>query len=123
MRAKERLEEFTCLKDLDRIHAQPVVRKSARQPDLGECARLLKGVYTSERRGHESLAIDAESLKDLPKFSAREVQRALSKMAKNKASDNRGLLLEMFAFGGELVAEKVAHFLNDILDGGSVPEH
>ena len=29
----------------------------------------------------------------------------------------------MFAFGGELVAENVAHFLNDMLDDGIVPEH
>ena len=123
MRATERLEEFTRLRDLDRIHAQPVARKSARQPDLGECASLLKDVYTSERPGRESLGIGAASLQDLPRFSAREVQHIFSKMAKKKASDARGLLLEMFTFGGELVAEKIAHFLNDMLDNGVVPEH
>ena len=90
MRARERLEKFTRLRDLDRIHAQPLARKSARQPDLGECASLLKDVYTSERGGRESLGIDTASLQDLPKFTAHEVQRALSKMAKNKASDKPG---------------------------------
>ena len=43
-------------------------------------------------------------------------------MKKNKAADRQGVVLEMFAYGGDCVVEMMEHFLNNILDTGVVPE-
>ena len=122
-RTAERLQEFRKLGELDRIHMHPVSRKSTQGPDLTKCGELLKGVYTSDRpRGDTGAESMAAGLASVPKFSQKEIKDAISHMKKNKAADRQGIVLEMFAYGGDCVVEMMEHFLNSILDTGVVPE-
>ena len=53
-----------------------------------------------------------------------EIGRALKKMAKRKAADHKGIVIEMLQQGGPLLKERIADLFTDILQAdGMTPEY
>ena len=57
-RATSRLEEFSRLKDLERIHAHPVSRKGSQKPDVTKCSDLLREVFASANGSPNGVGVD-----------------------------------------------------------------
>ena len=107
------LSEFKGLCRLDAIHRQPVIRSSGGGPNLYACAEMLAKVYTSDMPTEDPLLRNSDTDVKVPDFSPAEVRQAMAKMSKGRASDQSGMVLEMFMYGGERVVDELTALFGD----------
>ena len=118
MMVKQQLVEWRDLQKLDIFNRAPVVRKATKGPDLRLCADLLEGVFKSDVGVH----ISEQAYEPIDFCTPDEVFGIIKRMRKKRASDRIGIIMEMFLFGGQPVWDHLAHFFNQIILTGSIPE-
>ena len=97
-RTTEVLASFSDLRRLDALHRFPITRSSQKGPDFRKCADLLSEIYTP------CAPLDAgepDASDQIPAITVEEVVKAVKAMRRRKAADTKGVLLEMFLFGGD----------------------
>eukprot|EP00973_Karenia_brevis_P015970 2183250-Karenia_brevis.AAC.1 len=82
------------------------------------------GALYSTRRDFYSEAWLRKETKAVAAFTAQEVEDQLKKMAKNKAADNHGIVVEMLQLGGPRLFEVLAMLFSDLLSPEAImPNH
>jgi len=115
---KQQLVEWRDLQKLEIFNRAPVLRKATQGPDLRMCADLLEGVFKSDVGVH----ISEEAYEPIDYCTSDEVLDILKHMRKKKASDRNGMIMEMFLLGGQPIWDYLAHFFNQIILTGSIPD-
>ena len=115
------MESFKDLKELERICADPVKRKSVIRPSSDDFAACLQQVYASDCGGMDALDTGNDTAHHVQPFSLLELQTALKKLSKRKSADRRGIVLEMFADGGQCIHEYLLIIFNRVLATGQFP--
>jgi len=83
-RLRDKLESFKDLKELERICADPVKRKSVIRPSSDDFAACLQQVYASDCGGMDALDILNNTAHPVQPFSLLELQAALKKLSKKR---------------------------------------
>ena len=109
------------MKDLERIHAHPIKRKSGPSPNWDSAAIFYKKIYASEDR-HDYTIDDGHGKFYIPPFTVEELNESLKKMSKGKCLDRNGLALEMFLFGGEKLHQRLIDIYNEMLMKKEFPQ-
>ncbi|CAK0906421.1 unnamed protein product [Prorocentrum cordatum] len=116
-RTTEVIASFSDLRRLDALRRFPIARSSQQGPDFRKCADLLSEIYTF------SVPPDAgEHGEDqVPAVTVEEIVKAVKAMRRRRAADTKGVLLEMFIFGGDDMLHYLSDMFNAILQSGCVP--
>ena len=92
----------------------------SRQEIADVFASFYEELFASRRASYPDFAKNINCGK-IPKVTAEEVKHQLQKMAKRKAGDARGIVIEMIQKGGKLLMEQLAELFSDILSQDKVP--
>ena len=113
----EKLSKFQGLRELELIHSQPITRKMGPAPDYNEIASSFAEVYSADEGAARSTSTNASGIE---LFLETELDQALRQMARGRCPDRRGVVPEMFVWGGWTVRVHLLHCLNCILQGGAL---
>ena len=117
---KRILNDFQDLNRLRLVHDSPSTNCSDQYCSPDAFAELLETVYASER-GLPSPCKDA--LRQLPRFTLHEVERALKRMPLNKCADAYGVTLEMVKYCGPRLHEALLSLLTCLIDQSAVDDN
>ena len=121
LRLRHQLEQFSDLKQLERIAAEPVQRKavSVLRPTADAFANTWGHVYFSFA---PALALqDISVLASLEDLQLVELQLAFKQLRKGKCADRHNVLLEMLFHGGYHLHATMLDLFNNILHTGLLP--
>ena len=92
----------------------------SRQEIADVFASSYEELFASRRTSYPDLSrkVDCDTI---PKVTAEEIKQQLQKMAKRKAGDARGIVIEMIQKGGQLLMEQLAELFSDILSPDKGP--
>jgi len=104
------------------MKGQDGVAITEKQGIMDAFAEFYEALYAT-RRIDEVIKPDMTSRECVPvqPITADEVRACLSKMAKCKAGDEQGIVVEMLQKGGDHLMQVLVELFNDILDPASMP--
>ena len=117
---KRILHEFRDLKRLRLVHDTPSVASSDQHCSPDAFAELLASVYSSDTL-LQSPCKDA--IRQLPRFTIEELEKALQRMPLNKCADSFGVTLEMVKYGGPRLHSVLISLMNSLIDCGAVDDN
>ena len=114
--AEEKLNEFSKLESLGKLHLYPIKKTHTIGPNLEACAKLLQQVYTTDNE------LNYSTNHSVPAFTFEEVKHALKCMRKGRCCDKDGMFLEMFLHCGSNNLQILCTYLNEILENKHIPD-